>query len=782
MLSNLFMASINNDGRSPTLRSSAPVAPLVIPSPTIANPLHHLHHAKSSPAIHHPSASPTSSPSSFTLKLGANRIPRPSSSSSSPATLPVSTSVTSLSIAIPASSSPSSRSAPSNNAGSAASSHCASSSVSSAMLIASAARAAGDLSLAPVAHSPSRASPTPSASASFKSNNKWAAAHASNLLVHGGSSDLDDQIDRLNASIRLALHWAVNTAIQPHTRRLYYEYRPPVVGADVTNGVPPSTTKSTTLARYPVILQQQVPAGAGGRVLRRDAVAELQSLFRLYTAFLTVPPSDPVAQRSFSFSIRSILSFYTDLLTPLALSPTSTAHQLPAALASITPLTLDDRALQEPCSIAALAALLDLLTLIGHAPLPRTQFASNIDDHAWVERTADGLAVTLVLLSDDARWLPAYVPSCSSRAFGGTQRAPSVDDSRAVLDALCGLARYVAARNTTSVGNSEHRTLAVVVGGVVRKVARTHLDLCAPAASATAAASRRSRQVSSPPSVHVHGGDWDPASVMDFDDDQDHQDAHQHMNKKRPSSPHAHHHGHDSTSDSDSDPEADNEDTYTSERVAIAVRVTRLALLVRATDPDLVDDAIAHWDALSAAHYFVPLTVVAAHASPQAARAAKHATRYQYSTAELARIVESLTQLLPHLDPVRRAMLKSPLAAAARELANRQVVRGADRLAVGGFVCRAMTTTASATAGPRWVSSPLAGRAPASVAGAGPREECQAHHVPIIAEAIGALVVVVKGLSERVASGTASPGSWRDDDDEEQLDARASRAWSPPLV
>ncbi|KAJ3373623.1 hypothetical protein GGF31_000467 [Allomyces arbusculus] len=182
-----------------------------------------------------------------------------------------------------------------------------------------------------------------------------------------------DAHDKLAATLRLAQEWIVGTAVNPNTRRLYYQYTP-------------------ALYRRPL---------HSGRVLVNDPIAELQSLVAFQKLFSstgtngsstqTLPlefgsGKDPAQLRKqFQFTVSSVLTHYTSVLVQWP--PGNGAGLI------ISPL-----ALQSPCTTAHVGLLLRSLFLHRHeleANSYGTRSDSGINNPAQVAAWIEGLATAL---------------------------------------------------------------------------------------------------------------------------------------------------------------------------------------------------------------------------------------------------------------------------------------------------------------------------------------------------------------------------------------------------
>ncbi|KNE62411.1 hypothetical protein AMAG_07633 [Allomyces macrogynus ATCC 38327] len=181
-----------------------------------------------------------------------------------------------------------------------------------------------------------------------------------------------DAHDKLAATLLLAKEWIVGTAVNPNTRRLYYQYTP-------------------ALYRRPL---------HSGRVLVNDPIAELQSLVafqELYStntngvSTQTLPlevgaGKDPAQLRKqFQFTVSSVLTHYTSVLV-----------QWPPG--NGTGLIISPLALQAPCTTAHVGLLLRSLLLHRHelgGNGHSTNGGGGVNNLAQVGAWIEGLAAAL---------------------------------------------------------------------------------------------------------------------------------------------------------------------------------------------------------------------------------------------------------------------------------------------------------------------------------------------------------------------------------------------------
>ncbi|KAI9178916.1 hypothetical protein H9P43_005578 [Blastocladiella emersonii ATCC 22665] len=491
-----------------------------------------------------------------------------------------------------------------------------------------------------------------------------------------GPQSTAELVEHIDASVALAQQWAIGTAVNPHTRRLYHEYRPAVVRGQ--------SNAST------------------GRILRRDAAAELQSLALLQQSFRDLPPHDARLAHQFNMTVRALLSSYTPLLVALPSTP-STVRLHPA-------LILDERGLQEPCSVAAVGALLESL-LVFRQKLPRhhhqdSAYLTDLDDAVHVDSLIHGLAQALVLHMDippahaaihrspvqRGPWLAVYwqhaplsapQPTPTTQTNGNGSGAPGWWDAathamhRLSLTAaqhaypnrvspVAGVGVGVGARASPvpfqpfSIATAIAPRPRTTAAAATVDPAQDPVDLLAVLDALVALAHYASVTTSlTPPSSPV-AHPADPAGAVTLSS-RIHACAARHLAAwlaQPASSPHA-------------------EQGQLPARLALATRLTSLGQHLP-LPPALAATVQQIWDELAAdgaAGFFSQLGVRDAGA---------------YSTGELAAATLGLAQVLglpttAAVAPVRERQWRATWHAAIAALLRRQVVRGADRMAIGGF-------------------------------------------------------------------------------------------------
>ncbi|KAJ3360715.1 hypothetical protein GGF32_008110 [Allomyces javanicus] len=276
-----------------------------------------------------------------------------------------------------------------------------------------------------------------------------------------------DVHDKLAATLRLAKEWIVGTAVNPNTRRLYYQYTP-------------------ALYRRPL---------HSGRVLVNDPIAELQSLVAFQELFSptnangspshTLPleigagKDSTQLRKQFQYTVSSVLTHYTSVLV-----------QWPPG--NGTGLIISPLALQSPCTTAHVGLLLRSLLLHcreleadGHGTNSGGGINNPAQVAAWIEglatalhsrlRTVDGTDRFVVdaYFFVDPRW-PGHPPPPPSGhrstrlvapAYAAAQGGYDADDHpmSQSMHALQALAEYYAETKNSHVGEVVRAAASLVV-------------------------------------------------------------------------------------------------------------------------------------------------------------------------------------------------------------------------------------------------------------------------------------------------------------------------------